>query len=231
MVPTSVFIICPVLMLLGSVIQGFFIQAEVKNEYLKATIRKGCASLVFVILGFICSRYSANSGFAKLVVIGLVLGMIGDILLDLRFVLEKYNQKIFLAGIAAFLAGHILYLCALIPKSSSLLICIPAGVVLAGITLWQIFSHIEEVKPAFKIFGVVYIGAVVLMTSVAFGNLITAPGTTTILYAIGAISFTASDIILIFNTFSGKSRKSLRITNLSLYYLGQLLIAFSLLFA
>lgn len=49
-------------------------------------------------------------------------------------------------------------------------------------------------------------------------------------YAIDAVLFTLSDIVLIFNTFSGVTRFSLRITNLSLYYLGQLLIALSLYF-
>ena len=38
----------------------------------------------------------------------------------------------------------------------------------------------------------------------------------------------ASDVILIFNTFSGTTKYSLRITNIFLYYLGQLLIAYSL---
>ena len=49
-----------------------------------------------------------------------------------------------------------------------------------------------------------------------------------VIYAIGAVLFTASDIVLIFNTFSGVTRFSLRITNLTLYYIGQLLIAASL---
>ena len=37
-----------------------------------------------------------------------------------------------------------------------------------------------------------------------------------------------SDIVLILNTFGSEFRKSLRNTNISLYYIGQLLIAFSL---
>lgn len=231
MVPKAILITCSLLMIIGCFIQSQFIVIENKKKYTPAVILKGSASLIFVALGFICSKYSSDADFAKLVLIGLILGAVGDILLNLRFVFEKIGQKIFLAGIAAFLAGHILYLCALIPWSTSLMICLPVGVVLAGVILWQIFSHIEKVKPAFKIFGVVYIGAVVLMTSIAVGNLITAPSTTTALYATGAVLFTISDIVLIFNTFSSTQRFSLRITNLSLYYVGQLLIACSLMFA
>ena len=47
-------------------------------------------------------------------------------------------------------------------------------------------------------------------------------------YAIGAVLFMVSDIVLIFNTFSGKTRFSMRITNLSLYYIGQMMIALCL---
>ena len=43
--------------------------------------------------------------------------------------------------------------------------------------------------------------------------------------------FTVSDIVLIFNTFTGSSTYGMRIANLSFYYAGQLLIALSLLFA
>jgi hypothetical protein len=37
--------------------------------------------------------------------------------------------------------------------------------------------------------------------------------------------------VLIFNTFGGKTRYSMRIMNLSYYYIGQLLIALSLFYA
>ena len=46
----------------------------------------------------------------------------------------------------------------------------------------------------------------------------------------GALLFLGSDIILILNTFGGQSRESLRISNIVLYYIGQLLIAASLQF-
>jgi 7-cyano-7-deazaguanine synthase in queuosine biosynthesis len=45
-----------------------------------------------------------------------------------------------------------------------------------------------------------------------------------LLYVIGAVLFTASDVIMIFNTFGGTPKFSMRAANLSLYYLGQLLI-------
>ena len=85
-----------------------------------------------------------------------------------------------------------------------------------------------EAELPFKIFGVFYLGAVIIMTVIAIHLAIVTGNTHDIVYAIGAVLFTASDIVLIFNTFSGTTKFSLRITNLSLYYVGQLLIAGSL---
>ena len=147
--------------------------------------------------------------------------------MNLRFVLKEIGQKIFLIGILAFLIGHILYLCALIPISVNTIVCVLIGAVLAAGLLAYIFKTME-VKLAFKIFGVVYLGAVIIMTVIAIGIALSTGGTHDIIYAIGAVLFTASDIVLIFNTFSGVTKFSLRITNLSLYYAGQLLIAGSL---
>jgi len=47
---------------------------------------------------------------------------------------------------------------------------------------------------------------------------------------LGAVAFLISDIVLIFNTFGKETKFSMRITNLSFYYIGQLLIAISLYF-
>ena len=68
------------------------------------------------------------------------------------------------------------------------------------------------------------------MTAIALGIAIFTPTRRAIIYAIGAVLFTASDVVLIFNTFSGVTKFSLRITNLTLYYIGQILIACSLFF-
>jgi uncharacterized membrane protein YhhN len=48
------------------------------------------------------------------------------------------------------------------------------------------------------------------------------------MFAAGAVSFLISDIVLILNTFGKETKFTLRVTNLTLYYIGQLLIALSL---
>lgn len=218
-----------VLAVTGMVLQGFFIAVEHKEKYVHAVILKGAAAGIFCIIGMLAMGASVNRDFAKLVLFGLCFGALGDILLNLRFVFPQNGQKIFLVGVVAFLTGHILYLCAIAPLSRNLIPCLAVGVILAAALLTWIFKTLT-VKLAFKIFGVLYIGAIVLMTAVAIGNVITVPGTAAWMHAVGAVLFTLSDIVLIFNTFGAEQKFSMRITNLSLYYMGQLLIASSLFF-
>lgn len=219
-------VIC-VLAIVGIVLQSAFITVEHKEKYVFADILKGLAALMFVIIGFIGYKNVTTDSLGKMIAIGLMFGLIGDVLLNLRFVLKENGQKAFLLGILSFLIGHILYLCALVPIAVNTLACVIIGVIMAAALLVYIFKTMD-VKIAFKIFGVFYLGAVIIMTVMAIGIAVSTGNVHDIIYAVGAILFTASDIVLIFNTFSGVTKFSLRITNLSLYYVGQLLIAGSL---
>lgn len=212
------------------VVMSIYIYTEKLEKWVPAVILKGCASLLFVLLGFECSKVYISNDFCKLVRIGLILGFIADILLNLRFVFKAKGKIIFLVGILVFLSGHVLYLCALVPTVNNVLITTIVGIVLSALLLKWIFTKIEAEK-AFKIFGVFYIGVIVIMNCFAVANLVQdITNTRYIVFTIGAILFLASDIVLILNTFGKESKKSLRITNLVLYYLGQILIAFSMMF-
>ena len=213
------------LVILCAVLAGVFLYVESKERYVTAVALKGLASLCFVFLGAVCSP---GGNTAKLIVCGLIIGCIADVMLSLRYVFKKKGQTIFLVGILVFLTGHILYLAAVLPFSKNRLICILAGIVLTGLLMVWIFGQITA-KAAFKIFGVVYIGAITLLNCVAIGNLITDPSAFTGIFAAGAALFLVSDIVLILNTFGAEFKQKLRNTNISLYYAGQILIALSLL--
>lgn len=219
-----------ILIILCLLLAGAFIAVEHKQKYVPAVILKGLASACFVALGLITSKICGDARIAKLVVTGLLLGAVADVLLNLRFVFpEKIGSKVFLVGILVFLAGHIFYLAALIPHCPNVWLYIAVGAVLTALTMMWIFKKISA-KKAFKIFGVFYIGAIMIMTYVALGALIGNGGKGHIMFFIGAVLFLVSDIVLILNTFGKETKFSLRITNLTLYYLGQLTIAMSLLF-
>ncbi len=213
-----------VLIPLCCILAGIFLYQESKKKYVPAVVLKGLASLCFVILGFLCAPQGSIS---NRILCGLILGCIADVLLNLRLVFPKKGQLIFLVGILVFLAGHVLYLAAILPLSLYTLTYVIIGIILTALLMIWIFSRITA-KTAFKIFGVVYIGAVVLLNCVAIGNMFTGPSRFTQVFAAGALLFLISDIVLILNTFGDRFKQSLRNTNIGLYYAGQLLIALSL---
>lgn len=205
---------------------GCFLWMEKQEKYVPAVVLKGLASLCFVLLGL---RLSPGTPTARLIVTGLILGCAADVMLNLRWVFQKKGQMIFLVGILVFLSGHIFYLAAVLPRCPYKLACILAGAVLTALMMVWIFRQITA-KKAFKIFGVFYIGAIMILNCVAVGNLIADPCAFTGIFAAGAFLFLISDVVLILNTFGSETKMSLRITNIGLYYVGQLLIALSLKF-
>jgi len=213
-----------VLMIICAALAALFLRAESREQYVKAVVLKGLASLCFVAIGAFCSPWTH---VATMIVAGLIIGSTADVLLNLRMVFEKKGQMIFLVGILVFLTGHIMYLAAVFPLCAHKLICVIVGLVLTALLMMWIFKRITA-KPAFKIFGVVYIGAIMLLNCVAIGNLISDPSSFNAVFAAGAVLFLISDIVLILNTFGSEFKQSLRNTNISLYYIGQLLIALSL---
>lgn len=208
------------------ILAGCFLYVENKKKYLPAVILKGAASLMFVLLG-ILGASSVGNRDSGVIICGLILGLIADVLLNLRYVFEKKGKLIFLIGILVFLLGHIMYL---IWAAGICKLFIPALLVCAVLTFilmkW-IFTKITAEKP-FKIFGVVYIGAVVLLNVVSLFNMFTAFSQRTVMFFFGALLFLLSDIVLILNTFGKEQKFKFRILNISLYYLGQILIALSL---
>lgn len=213
--------------LFGMLMQTLFIVVEHREKYLLADVLKGFASLAFVTIGFVGYNEYSNDSLGCKILIGLILGMLGDIVLNLRFVLKENGEKAFFSGIVLFWLGHVLYLAALIPLTDCLLVDVCVGLSLTAALLAYFYQTMKP-KVVFKVLGAVYLGAVVGMTVIAVQLALTTVATSYIVYAVGAFLFMVSDIVLIYNTFGDTSKFSLRILNLSCYYVGQLLIAGSL---
>ena len=213
-----------ILILLCAVLVSLFLRKESQEQYVPAVILKGLASLCFVVLGIICNP---GNQVSNLIVTGLVVGCVADVLLNLRMVFKEKGQLIFLVGILVFLTGHILYLAGVFPLCSYKVACIVIGIILTALLMIWIFKRITA-KMAFKIFGVVYIGAIVLLNCVAIGNLISVQSPFNGMFSAGALLFLLSDIVLILNTFGSEYKQSMRNNNITMYYAGQLLIALSL---
>lgn len=205
-------------------IAALFVYQECQGRFGLSVILKGIASLCFVLLGFLASRHGLGS---KAILTGLFLGAIADVLLNLRFVYPETGKKTFMAGILVFLCGHIAYLAAILPMNPQPWTALFSGCLLTLVLMKWILPKITAER-TLKIFGVVYIGAIAILTSAAVVNLTASFSAFHLLFTAGAVLFLVSDIVLILNTFGPQYRFSMRITNLSLYYFGQILIALSL---
>lgn len=219
-----------ILIVIGFILQSLFIKAELASRMVKAVVLKGLAAAFFVALGSYLTALFPSQ-YAKLVLIGLILGMIGDILLNLRYVVsEKKSTIVFALGILAFLSGHFLYIASLfhIGGSSILVWSLCLTVVLSLLAIPQLMKRITAPSKGLKIFGYVYLVIVTLMFCTSASLLIRGfVGDRTIVFVLGALSFIVSDFIMIYYNF-GKKIPALRATNLLTYYLGQVLIAITI---
>ena len=143
------------LLLFGCVIEAIFIVQERKQYLLAALLLKAGASLLFVLAGFVAFSLAFLPSFGRMIVLGLMLGAIGDVCRNLRFLLTGRARLIFLFGIGAFLLGHIAYLVALIGLDPmALLYALPIAAALSFVLIRFVLARIE-VSGAIKVFGIV----------------------------------------------------------------------------
>ncbi len=197
---------------------------EIKEKYLPAVICKGIASLLFVIIGLMCS---SGGRTANLVILGLVLGVIADVLLNLQYLVDKNGKLVFAFGAIVFLFGHIAYFAAIYPLVSNHALFLVLGLAVAVVLEIILTKHIT-VDKAMLIYGIIYVTFVTLLTAISFGALVESMTNFTILFFLGIFLFLASDVVLIINYFGQKVKNSLRVLIGILYYTGQILVAISL---
>lgn len=98
----------------GAVLETLFIMRSYKRRNASSVVLKTMASVVFVLLGLLELRRMGPSLYGWYVVAGLTLGMLGDLLLALRFLSEKLHRLFFAAGSVSFFLGHIVYILAIL---------------------------------------------------------------------------------------------------------------------
>ncbi len=217
------------LLLFGSAAETVFIILEQRKNMLSALLLKALASLLFVLAGLFAFSLAARLPYARLVLLGLMLGAIGDVCLNLRFLLTDGAKRVFLFGIAAFLLGHLAYLVALITcKPEALLNALPAAAVVSVFLIRFVLSRIE-VDGVIKTFGIVYLCVVFLMACVALALFLLEPQNAgRALFAVGGLLFAASDVLLVLGQFGRRTYRGFRALNLSLYYVGQVCICLTI---
>lgn len=218
-----------VLLLFGCAAETAFILFEHRKRMLSALLLKALASLLFVLAGVLALSLATRLSFARLAIVGLMLGAIGDVCLNLRFLITEGARRAFMLGIASFLLGHVAYVLALISCApAALLYALPAAAVVSFFLVRFVLARIE-VDGAIKTFGIVYLCVVFLMASVALTLFLLEPQNTgRAFFALGGVLFAASDVLLVLGQFGRRKYPGFRALNLSLYYIGQVCICLTI---
>ncbi len=240
------------LVAVGAVLQALFVRADRAGAYGRAAVLKGCAALVFVLVGGLglwgdlahAGRDAARVAPAAAMCLGLALGAVGDVLHALRFVLPSRKRLLFNVGAVTFLLGHLSYLAAVVPACGNRAWGVVASVALAAAVDVAVLPRIRVQSVVELVAGGAYLAvtsavvgfAVVGAVAGAHGGAVGAaawPGTAAswLALAVGTAAFLASDVMLAVNTFGGLDSPRLRATSLGTYYAGQSLIALSLVLA
>lgn len=215
--------------LAGCATEALFIVVEYRKHWLPALLIKCAASLLFLCVGLLALRAAANVPYARLIMIGLALGAVGDVCLNLRHLCAKRARPAFMLGIAAFLLGHVSYVWALAARApEALLYAAPACAIVSFVVIRFVLRRVN-VEGALKLFGIIYLTIVLFMACLAVTLLFTEPANSAYrLFAVGGLLFATSDVLLVLNQFGKRSYPSFRALNLSLYYLGQICIALTI---
>ena len=174
--------------------------------------------LVMVGLLSVALTMDTSHGVARAaVVVAIVCSLAGDVFLML-------TSDMFVAGLAAFLAGHVAYVVAMLALGVSIgwmlvgLVVVLAGVALVG---RHIIAGARASDAALAVPVAAYVGVISLMVICAFG-------TGRPLAIVGALSFYASDAVLGFTRFIRSFERD-RIVVMVTYHVGQLLLVLALL--
>ena len=212
---------------------GFFTLRRSNKAGPDSLILKSAASVAFIVLG--CVAYSVNSSSVSTAVIcGLVLGLVGDIYLDMKYMYSKSSVMYTFTGFAAFIIGHVFYLIFLLGQFGA----VPAGLII-GIIIGVIAGFGIYITPEimgldygrFRVISSAYAALLVFLTIYSFSVCIARFSAGTLMFFIGLLLFLFSDLVLSQIYFGkGKNTPSNSMINHASYYLGQILIAASIAF-
>ena len=226
------------LLVLGAIGLVFYLCEKIKNYSLKGVLIKAIVSMLFVSVAIVSALYKHGHIFNSFIIIGLILGLSGDIWLDLKYVYPKDDRLYTFAGFTVFGVGHIMFIIGMFTEFfdgyNVLHIILPfVGALLAA------FANLFLEKPMKLNFGelkwVVFAYSFLLFsTPFTALSLLIATGwnnTTLIMMFIGGILFAISDLVLS-NTYFGENHEKPIdfLLNYLAYYSAQFVIAFSIFF-
>lgn len=222
---------------------GIFLNLRVNKGGVGALMAKTIASLCFVIFALFLSATKVGVAYdasltVTCLIVGLVCGLIGDILLDLKVMYAFHENKYLAGGMTAFSVGHIFNILGLLLLANNevnifsgeylLPLAIVVGVcIILTITISLVSKKALKFEYG-KFGGLVNLYTFILLLTTALSIYFCFIGLSSPLFilAIGFVLFLASDLVLSMQYFGGKKTdKTLTFVNHLLYYAAQIVIA------
>ena len=207
-----------------------------KATYYSLTL-KTLASICFILSAGFAMRTVGTSTIGILIIVGMIFGLFGDIILDLKVMYPEKNDALFLSGTASFAVGHVFYFVAALllnieSNPSSIAWAIPVALVLAAlVTLGIMFSSKKMGMDFGKVKWAVISYSVILSFMLFYTIFVAIYNPMFWIFAAGMFVFLFSDLILSMQYFGGKSQKVFIYINHIAYYLAQVMFALYILFA
>lgn len=218
-----------------------FLVLRVKKGGLAGLFSKIIASVCFIMLAVFLSFGKNQVSYYSsmpicLLIIGLVLGLVGDIVLDLKVMYEFHDNQYLTCGMSAFSTAHIFNIAAILTFVNTqvslsnyivpLAIIVGASIILT-IVIWLVSSKVLKLNYGkHAVLTNIYCFILLLTTILSCYFAIALQNYYMIILAAGFVFFLISDLILSMQYFGGKqSDKKLIVLNHATYYLAQILIA------
>lgn len=197
-------------------------------------IFKILTSLSFIFIAFeALSNNLSKNIIMYIIMIGLLCGLIGDIFLGIRTLLNTHNTSLFIIGITFFTLGHISYIISSLCNYNNFYL---KDYIFIVIFMLVILSLVKAIKFNFQktiIVNYTYISLSSLLLAFTFLNYLYIPSDFTLIFFLGVLLFVISDFLLSFLYFYHLKPihiNYLKILNILTYFFGQALIAYSILY-
>ena len=223
---------------------SLFIYHVIKGKRLKGFYFKGFTSFLFITIFMHGVFYEHTTFFPepRLMILlvseirlilymglGLVLGLIGDLILEVQYFYKDHKYEQISFGMIAFGLGHIFYILALSSYYAFSFWALLIGLVM----VFVIYFGSKVMKINFESLApMTYIYTFIIFTMVGLSVIVYINNQTqaSLVFMIGALLFGVSDLLLAPIYFKAEKSKLFVVGNLFTYYLAQLLIALSIVF-
>ncbi len=225
------------LLAIGITATIIFLVLRVKKGGIAALYAKAIASCCFIATALAAmNRNRVFLEFGTLILAGLILGMLGDIWLDLKWIYLQDKNSYLYAGFISFLLGHLCFITAIFRSAPWNSFSIIMSIVLAlviGLIAILMEKPLKMKYGKFKLIVFLYSCTLALtMTASMMTAYITKFKLSAwIVMSVGALLFLLSDLVLSGMYFGeNKNTKGNIILNHTLYYAAQFCMAATILF-